>query len=359
MSQTSMSAQLLPGTQLYKYNLGYRIGGGNFGEVWVAVDQAIGHEYAIKILKPDTPIHERLREAQIGHILDHNNVVKVHQADVTRLGGQDIVIIAMDYMPNGPITKLANPSLYIPLPDVIRLGIDILRGLEYLHGHDFFHNDVKPENVLIGPQEQGMLTDYGIVGVTQDGAPVAPASFYKIHAAPEIINSNTISAKTDVFQAGLTLFRMLVGLNILMQKFNELGETDYYRALEGGELISSSSFPPYVPSRLKRIIQKAADPDPSKRYGSALEMRRELEKLNYPGYWTIKPSGEFIGYNGRYAYRYEQQKKAGNRFDIQVFKRNLKSNRETKISSYCHKNITNSDAKKKIAKFVKAVVEGI
>lgn len=359
MSQANIASQLLPGTQLYKYHLRYRIGGGNFGEVWVAVDQAIGHEYAIKILKPDAPIHERLREAQIGHLLDHNNVVKVHQADVTRLGGQDIVIIALDYMPSGPITKLANPSLYIPLPDVIRLGIDILRGLEYLHGHDFFHNDVKPENVLIGAQQQGMLTDYGIVGVTQDGAPVAPASFYKIHAAPEIINSNAISAQTDIFQTGLTLFRMLVGLNTLMQKFNELGETNYYKALECGDLVSTPSFPPYVPPRLKRIIQKAADPDPSKRYGSALEMRRELEKLNYPGHWTIESSGEFIGRNGAYKYRYEQQKKAGNRFDVQAFKQNIKSGRETRISNYCHKSLTNSVAKREIARFVKTVVEGI
>lgn len=204
-----------------------------------------------------------------------------------------------------------------------------------------------------------MLTDYGIVGVTQDGAPVTPASFYKIHAAPEIINSNAISAQTDIFQTGLTLFRMVVGLNTLKQKFNDLGETDYYRALEGGDLISSTSFPPYVPSRLKRIIQKAAAPDPSKRYGSALEMRRELEKLNYPGHWTIESSGEFKGRNGVYTYRYEQKKKAGNRFDVQAFRENIKSGRETRVSNYCHKSVTNSVAKKEIAKFVKAVVEGI
>ena len=138
MIQASPVAQLLPGMLLYKYQLRHRIGGGSFGEVWLAGDQAIGHDYAIKILKPGTPIHHRLREAQIGHILDHNNVVRIHQADVTRIGQEDYVIIAMDYMPGGAITKLANPSLYLRLPEVIRLGIDILRGLEYLHGHDFF-----------------------------------------------------------------------------------------------------------------------------------------------------------------------------------------------------------------------------
>ena len=86
----------------------------------------------------------------------------------------------------------------MPLPDAIRLATDILRGLEYLHGHGFFHNDVKPGNVLIGPQNQGMLTDYGIVAVATVGGTVAPSTFYKIHAAPEVVSSNSISAQTEM-----------------------------------------------------------------------------------------------------------------------------------------------------------------
>lgn len=359
MSQPTFVSQLLPGMNLYKYRLHHRIGSGSFGEVWLAEDQAVGHKYAIKILKPGMPIHDRLREAQIGHVLDHNNVVRVHQADVIKVGQNEYVVIAMDYMPNGPITKLANPSLYLPLPDVIRLGKDILRGLEYLHGHNFVHNDVKPENVLIGLHDQGMLTDYGIVGVTQGGAPVPPPSFYKIHAAPEILSANTITAQTDIFQAGLTFFRMLVGLDTLKQKFHALGESAYYRALSDGDLISSSAFPAYIPSRLKRIIQKATHPDAAERYQSALVMRRELEKLNFPGYWTVEENGDFIGYNGLYSYRYEQNKKSGNRYDVYALKCNRNTGRETRCTKYCHANVTNGKAKKEIANFVKAVVEGI
>lgn len=359
MPPASPIAQLLPGTQLYKYRLRHRIGGGSFGEVWVAEDQAVGCEYAIKILKPGMPVHHMLREAQIGHTLNHNNVVRVHQADVTRLGHYDLVIVAMDYMPNGPVTKLANPSLYLPLPEVIRLGKDILRGLEYLHGHDFFHNDVKPENILIGAQGQGMLTDYGIVGITQDGAPVPPPTFYKIHAAPEVVDTNAITAQTDVFQAGLTLFRMAVGLDTLRQKFTTLGEQAYYDAVARAGLVSTSDFPAYVPSRLRRIIQKAIDPNLAERYQSALEMRRELEKLNYPGHWTVRENGDFVGYNGSYVYRYEQLRKAGNRFDVRALKCNRRTGRETRCIKYCHANLTNAVANKTIEKFVKAVVEGV
>lgn len=359
MSQSVPTAQLLPGMQLYKYKLSHRIGGGSFGDVWLAEDQAVGHQYAVKILKPGTPVHQRLREAQIGHVLDHNNLVRVHQADVTRLGNDDYVIVAMDYMPNGPITKLANPSLFLPLPEVIRLGCDILRGLEYLHSEDFFHNDVKPENVLIGPQNQGMLTDYGIVGISQNGAPVPPPNFYKIHAAPEIIANNGITAQTDVFQVGLTLFRLIVGLDTLRQKFNTIGEQAYYTAISQAALITASDFPAYVPSRLRRIVLKALATDLGERYPSALEMRRALERLNYPGHWTIKPSGEFAGYNGAYEYRYEQRKKSGNKYDVETYKKSIATGRETRITKFCATNQTNAEAKKKIARFVKSVVEGL
>lgn len=351
--------QFNTGDQLYKYELGQRIGSGSFGEVWRAQDRAVGHEYAIKILNPGVPVHERLREAQIGHVLDHNNVVKVHQADVVQVGQQDYVIVAMDFMPNGPSTRMANPSHFLPVPDVVRLGKDIARGLEYLHGHDFFHNDVKPENVLIGPQHQGMLTDYGIVGVTQGGAPVQPPNVYKIHTAPEVLASNAITAQTDVFQTGLTLFRFAVGLDTLRQKFITLGEQAYYDAATNGKLVTAIDFPAFVPSRLRRVILKAVNPDLTERYQSALEMRRDLEKLNYPGYWTVEPNGDFVGYNGNYQYRYTQNKKSGNRFDVIALRRNIANGRDRRCGKFCHKDITNSVAQKEINKFIKAVVEGI
>ncbi len=359
MLQPAPISPFQPGMQLYKYQLRQRIGCGSFGEVWLAGDQAVGHEYAIKILKPGVPIPERLREAQIGHLLDHNNVVRVHQADVISVGGQDYVIIAMDYMPNGPITTLANPSMYLPLPDVIRLGKDVLRGLEYLHAHDFYHNDIKPENVLVGAQGQGMLTDYGIVGITQGGAPVPSPMFYKIHAAPEVHSTSGITAQTDVFQAGLTLFRIAVGLNDLRQKFSALGEQAYYDAVSQAQLITASDFPTFVPSRLRRIILKATHPDSSERYGSALEMRRELEKLNYPGFWTIDASGDYVGYNGAYIYRFSETKKAGNVYDVTAFKRSRKTGRETRFSRFCQSNVSSAAAKREVEKFVKAVVEGL
>lgn len=225
---------------------------------------------------------------------------------------------------------------------------------------NFIHNDVKPANVLIGPRNQGMLTDYGIVGITDDkGRAVLPSGFYRIHAAPEIYGAERVTEKVDIFQAGLTLFRMAVGLDTLQQKFNTLGERAYYAAVKQGNLVSSSDFPAHVPSRLRKIIQKAIQPNLGKRYQSALEMRRELEKLHYPGHWTVTEDGDFVGDNGNYRYRYEMVEKERNKYDIEAFKRYKKTGRETRVREYCCSNVANTIARRTAEKFIKTVVEGI
>lgn len=358
MSAHSDSSSLKPGQLLYKYELRQRIGHGSFGEVWLAADQAVHDEYAIKILKPGTPIHERLKEAKIGHQLDHSNVVRVHQADVVREGQNQYVILAMDYIEKGSVSRLANPSRYLDLPTTIRIGCDILRGLEYLHGFDLIHNDIKPENVLVGPRNQGMLTDYGIAGITQDGAAIPAPKFYKIHVAPEVLETNLINAQSDIYQVGLTMFRMLVGLDALRSKFDEQGEHDYYQSVSSSGLLKSSDFPPYVPHRLRQIVQKASNQIPNDRYQSAQEMRWELERLNYKGFWTVKDNGNFVGKGERYDFRYEKTVGENGRYNVEAYKQNRSSRRETRARNYCHQNISNSQAKKEISKFVRAVVDG-
>lgn len=358
MSTSVPVAPLMPGMQVYKYNLKHRVGSGSFGEVWLATDNAVGHDYAIKILRPGVPVNERLREAHIGHTLTHNNLIRVHQADVVPVGGNHLVIIAMDYLPDGSITKLANPSGFMPLPEVIRLGIDMLRGLEYLHSQNFFHNDVKPENVLIGSNGQGMLGDYGIVGISADGSPVPPPNSYKIHSAPEVVNSLGISAQTDIFQVGMTLFRMLVGLSTLHAKFSNLGEAQYYQAICNAQLITASDFPAYVPNKLRRIVLKAITPNAADRYAAALDMRRDLEKLNFAGYWTVAPCGSFVGHNQANEFRFEHQKTADGKSNVVAFKKSKASQRETRITKHCATGLTSPQSTKKIEQFVKAVVEG-
>ena len=357
MSLAPLALPITNGTTFYnKYRLMQPIGRGAFGEVWLAQDQAVNHQYAIKILNSGIGIDQRLREAQVGHAFTHNNLVRVHQADVATDGK---VVIAMDYFPDGSVTTLANPGNFLPLPMALRTIIDMLQGLEHLHSHNFFHNDVKPQNILRGQHGQAKLADYGIVGISPTGAPVQPSSWYVLHAAPETVAGNGIEARTDIFQTGLTLFRLLVGLGTLEAKFHSLGPAAYADALAKGKLITRTDFPAYVPNAVSRAVLTSIDPDPTKRFQSALEMRRALEKLSFPGHWTLDVSGGLTGVDAKHTYRFEHVVAGCANASFTAFKRNSASGRETRVSQFTEKNLTNAGATKLETSFMKAVVEGV
>ena len=159
--------------------------------------------------------------------------------------------------------------------------------------------------------------------------------------------------------ASLPIVVVLVGLGVLRDKFLKLGEANYYQAICDAKLVTVNDFPAYVPNRLRRIVLKALSPDTADRYVSALDMRRDLEKLNYPGYWTIAPSGSFVGNCANNEYRFEQQKSATGKFNVVAFKKNKASGRETCIAKHSLSGLTGAQSTKEIERFVKAVVEGI
>jgi serine/threonine protein kinase len=264
----------------------------------------------------------------------------------------------MDYLPQGSIVRRVNPANFLPLPDALRVAKDILQGLDYLHANSFYHNDIKPENVLVGSVEQSMLSDYGIVGVSSNGLPVPAPGAYRLHMAPEVINGGNISVLTDIYQAGLTLYRLTTGLSALRTKQAALGWNDYYKAIAAGKLVEGPDFPAYVPHSVRRIILRAVDPDPANRFQTALEMRRAVEKLSFPGHWTVDSMGTLIGFSGNHQFRFEKVSTKPNRFSVTAFKKNKISGNETRVSEFCNRDLPGKQADGLIDKFVKNVVTG-
>ncbi|NNH60333.1 serine/threonine protein kinase [Rhizobium laguerreae] len=349
---------LVPGMNLYKYRLISRIGAGSFGEVWLAHDLAVQREYAIKILQPGVSVDQRLREAQIGNRLEHNNLVYVHQADVVPVAGEHAVILAMDYQPNGSVETLANPAGYLPLPAVLRIARDILQGLEYLHARSFYHNDIKPGNILLGPQHQAMLSDYGITGVSSNGAPVAAPNAYVLHRAPEVVCTGNIGVGSDIFQVGMTLARLLIHLDHLRAIRASIGSAQYEQDIASGSLLKPKDFGCHIPAAVRRVILKAVHPDQAQRYSSALEMRRALEKLDYPGHWTVDAAGNEVGISRKHEFSYLISPAAGGNFEVTCSKRNVVSRNSQRITQFCKRGLSQKHADKVVADFKQFVVTG-
>lgn len=343
---------ILGNNLLNKYELFRELGKGSFGEVWLAQDKVILQYYAIKILKPGVEIDTRLQEAQIGHVFYHKNLLHVYQADLTDNGK---VIIAMDYCPKGSVVNLVNIKQFIPLKKVINIIIDVLCGLEHLHTYNCFHNDIKPHNILISQQDCYQLADYGIAGIAPVGSySVMPINCYGLHVAPEVRNGYGITKFSDIFQVGLTFYRLLVGIDSLKSKAQSIGMQEYHRLLAEGKLIQMKDFPSYIPNNIRRIILNSIDPQYKERYQSALDMRRALEKLFFSGEWTVDDSGKYIGEDYSYWYRYELEG-----FSIRAFKKSKQSLREVCISKYSRNNISSLKEVDKIKNnFMQNVVLG-
>jgi len=353
-----LSISLSPGDTLYKFQLKRKIGGGNFGDVWLAHDLAISKDVALKILDESmAPVTANLEEARVGNRLDHANLVKVHYADITTIGKHNVALIAMDYHPNCSIMNVLNPSNFIPLVQALNLIIDILRGLEYLHEQNLFHNDIKPSNILIGSRGEGILTDYGISCSSPGLIPAPAPDAYILHRAPETEATSEISILTDIYQVGLTLFRTINGIGLIRDLKNSLGDSQFEEQKKKNKIPRPNDYQLFVPSQVKKIITKSIKANPSERYQSALEMRRALERIKIAGHWSTDATGNYIGYSENYIFSYLVTK---NKFGLKIdsFKEKIGSGRKTRISKFSGNKLSNKDINKKIKSLMLAVVTG-
>jgi serine/threonine protein kinase len=344
---------------LYKYQLQQRIGKGQFGEVWLAHDAAIARQVAIKVLDESmAPLAEVLREAQFGNRLAHQNVVKVHNADVIDYGGDSLVIIVMDYLPNGSVTRLGNAANFVIAPKAIAATIDVLRGLEYLHNGHLFHNDIKPSNILIGSRGEALLTDYGISCPSPNLMPAVAPSAYVLHRAPETLVTGSISVTTDIYQTGLTLFRLLNGFGLVREQRARLGNAEFEAQKAKGNVPADEDFQPFIGKALRKIIRKATAPNPANRFQSALEMRRSLEKLNCYGYWDADASGQLVGYiRQKQKITYSIYRNSAG-FILSTNREYLESGRTTRVGKYCATGLKEAHLHQLKKKMMQEVSEG-
>lgn len=322
---------------IYKFRLIKKLGQGSFGSVWLATDTAIESQVALKILPADfSKVVDTLEEARNGHKVNHRNLLQIYSADIVRIGNSSdmVVLIAQEYHERGTVETLLNARTFLPMPTLIKILKDVLSGLEYLHNGGIIHNDIKPGNILIDKQDNGILSDYGISGVINGANSTIAKNAYFPHQAPESRLNNNIDIQTDIYQLGCTAFRLA----------NNVKERDF------------TSFQPYVPSKIVRIIKKSMDANREIRYKTALEMRRDLEKCSFPGYWTVD-NNDYLGIGNRYEYRFYIEPKAERKFDFNARKKNTQSGHETRILKFCESNLSARKLESIKTKFFQWVID--
>jgi eukaryotic-like serine/threonine-protein kinase len=358
MDRGAMKAILSPGEKIYKYQLEGRVGGGHFGEVWLARDLAVNRKLAIKILDESmAPVAVGLNEAKLGNKLDHENVVRIEYVDVVGHGGEKLVVIAMDFHEGGSCSSAVNALNFVAAPRAVSIVIDVLRGLEYLHEKGLLHNDLKPSNILLANDGRALLTDYGISCPSPGGTPVPASGAYILHRAPETQLTGAVSVATDVYQVGLTLFRLINGIAGLDDLKQRVGSVEFEKLKASGQVTKAAEFAPFVDSRLKRIILKATSANPTERFDSALSMRRALERIQHEGYWDADATGGLIGFSGTSKFTFAIEA-SGRNHKMTAYRENLSSARKTRVAAHCHTGLSQAMIGPMRTNFITAVVRG-
>jgi serine/threonine protein kinase len=247
-----------------RYRLLERIGGGGMGAVWLASDELLGRQVAVKQVLPpptadETAVAQQrqraLREGRIAARLSHPHAIAVY--DVALEDGAPWLV--MEYLPSRSLAEVLHEDGVLPVDQVAQVGAQVADALAATHAAGIVHRDVKPANVLIGrgPRVEGLvkITDFGIshasddVTLTQTGQITGTPAFL----APEVARGGEVTPESDVFSLGATLYTCLEGHPPFGMDDNALR---LLHRVAGGEVI-----PP------RRLDERHAHPDAGRRPG--------------------------------------------------------------------------------------------
>lgn len=265
-----------------RYQLGQKIGDGGSAQVFVAHDLMLGRTVAVKILDTDFSNErgsfKRFQiEARAIAALDHPNIIAVH--DFGMLEAEQSAYLVMPYVSGGPLsTRLKVGRL--SLDEAAIVLEQLASGLDYAHQQGIVHRDVKPSNVLMRPNNQIVLTDFGFAKITDDADRVTHTQSLGTieYIAPEQI-FGLVSAASDQYSLGILLYQMVAGVLPFQghQQAILVGHTEKSHptlALQP----SMQNVPSDVVARLDRIMIRVLAKSASQRYPNCGELSRAFRQ---------------------------------------------------------------------------------
>ena len=257
------------------------IGRGAFGDVYRAWDSRLDREVALKLIPASLPIAGASPAASIieeGRLLArvrHPNVVTIHGAE--QIG--DRIGLWMELVRGRTLEESLRAGSTFTPSEAIRVGGELARAVAAVHAAGLLHRDIKAQNVMQADDGRIVLMDFGTGRELRDeGTDLAGTPLY---LAPEVFSGQPASVQSDIYSLGVVLYHLLTG------SYTVQGRTvsEVRRAHELNQQKDLRAERPDVPARLVRIIQRAIDPEPGRRYPSADAVRADLEGLAHRSQW--------------------------------------------------------------------------
>lgn len=260
-----------------RYRLIAQQGSGGMAVIYKAIDQMLGRQVAVKILRPsltsDPSFLARFRnEARSVANLQHPNIVTVFDV------GQDgpTYYIVMEFVDGTDLKKIIKTDGALPISRALKLGIQISSGIGFAHRSGLVHADVKPQNILVTREDIVKVTDFGIAQALTTAQPGERQSVVwgsPHYFAPEQARGERPSPASDVYSIGIVMFEMLTG------RLPYTGQNQQELALAHirDRIPMVTEYNPSVPENLARIVYKTMSKEPEQRYRMADQLKSILE----------------------------------------------------------------------------------
>ena len=327
-----------------KFDIKERLGAGHFGEVWKVIDTGLNAVRALKLIPPQKVMNPNniFQEAQILKAAEHPNVVRVAETG-TMVDGR--IYVAMEFLQKGSLEDEAKGA-YVDMTRAQRIMIDMLRGLQHAHEKGLVHRDIKPANILVGNNGEGKLSDFGLAvprGVSLK-ALGAKDYAYVLHLAPEVIQTRRYSVASNIYAAGVTLYRLVNGDSFLPT----IDPLDVQQAIIDGRYPDRNRYRFFIPRSLKALINRSINENSLRRFKSADEMRHSLERLTLQMNWKEQTLANGFrwsaGWNNR-CYEVTLILQSDKTWHVET-KRGKSKRSLRRITSFCHEKLTKTKAEK-------------
>lgn len=268
-----------------RYEILSKVGAGGMSDVYKAKDHILGRTVAIKVLKAefseDINFVTKFRtEAQSAAGLEHPNIVNIY--DVGSENGLHFIV--MEYIEGITLKTYIEKKGQLSFKEATSIAIQVARGIEAAHNKDITHRDIKPQNIIISTEGKVKVTDFGIAKAISSNTIGSDAMGSVHYASPEQARNGFIDGRSDIYSLGIVMYEMVTG----RVPFD--GETTVAVALQHlqEEMVAPSTYAPELPISYERIILKATQKSPDRRYQDIVELLADLRKA------LTNPNEDFV-----------------------------------------------------------------
>jgi serine/threonine protein kinase/HAMP domain-containing protein len=267
--------------QVGRYRIHERLGRGGMATVFKAHDPGIGRDVAIKFLHAslcEEPEYRArfLSEARAAGGLSHPNIVTVH--DVGEIDGRPYM--AMELLDGQTLSEVIAGGVELPIRDVVVMGVQLARALDYAHSRGIVHRDIKPGNIMqVRGTKTVKVTDFGIAHIESAGAEQRTRAGDILgtpqYMSPEQAKGERLDGRSDLFSAGIVLYQMLTG----QRPFRGDSLVSLAMQITNAEPKPIEQLRPEVPAAVRRIVARCLAKSPDRRYRSGKELADALSKV--------------------------------------------------------------------------------